>query len=807
MPPRILIWTFRKCLTAASLFLLTSAGPSQAAADNQTETVSKPATPPSQPSPQPNAVKITPYDVTINHAAAGQWTLLETDGALYAQEDALKEWRLIPPRGMAPMVYRRLRWLPLFVLPGYRARFDYNSQSVELEFSGAAFEGTELSDEQLKPPELSPIAPSAFLNYDISNTFTNSAASGSARNMGAMTELGLSLGYGTLVSSFFGNNLVSSDTTTAPKWTRLETTWAKDFPEKQLSMRLGDTSTHASMWGRTVYFGGFQIGSNFSLTPSFITYAIPTLGGTAATPSTVELYVNNVLRQTTNVGTGPFTINNFNQLTGAGDASVVVKDILGRETITTRSFFANSNLLAKDLTDWSLSIGKMRYNLGVANSDYRDTFTSLIYRRGVSNELTMEGRSDYSATRKALGLGMNAGLPFRSILQSAVALSQDNDYGRGQKLLLGLDQQSLDTGFGFKTIYASENYREIGFTATDVPYKREQNINYRHGFGKYGFLGLSYGKIAKYDGQDFNVYSASYSLRVGEKANLYFSYNRITGQTPGHSLGIALNIPLDNRKNATASYSNGSAGLDTYAGVTAPMDFDTGIAWRALAGHKSNSDFAEGGFSYQANKVYLAADMSSSSASQTLRLNAQGGLVAIDGGLYASKRLQDSYALVEVKDYSGVGVGLNNGSWTTTNSDGTALITRLQAYRTNSIRLNANDLPFSAELDSIEQQAVPAWRSGVKVTYPVRSGRGALIRIVLEDGQAAPAGAEVSLPNDSKEFFVARRGEAFVTGLSAKNRLTLKWKDQKCSLAFKLPDSQPDEILRVGPLTCKGVIR
>ena len=40
-----------------------------------------------------------------------------------------------------------------------------------------------------------------------------------------------------------------------------------------------------------------------------------------------------------------------------------------------------------------------------------------------------------------------------------------------------------------------------------------------------------------------------------------------------------------------------------------------------------------------------------------------------------------------------------------------------------------------AEIDNIEQIAVPPWRSGVKVVFPVRSGRAALLRIVLDNAQ------------------------------------------------------------------------
>jgi outer membrane usher protein len=95
----------------------------------------------------------------------------------------------------------------------------------------------------------------------------------------------------------------------------------------------------------------------------------------------------------------------------------------------------------------------------------------------------------------------------------------------------------------------------------------------------------------------------------------------------------------------------------------------------------------------------------------------------------------------------------------------------------------------------------------VKVKFPVRSGRGALIRIVLEDGEAAPPGAEVELAGDTKEFFVARRGEAFVTGMQAKNTLRLKWKGASCSFAVELAAGPADEIPRLGPFACKAVAR
>ena len=200
--------------------------------------------------------------------------------------------------------------------------------------------------------------------------------------------------------------------------------------------------------------------------------------------------------------------------------------------------------------------------------------------------------------------------------------------------------------------------------------------------------------------------------------------------------------------------------------------------------------------------------MFASSNQQTLRLGGRGGVALADGQVFAARQIEDSFAVVNVPGYPNVGIGFQGSSLTRTNAEGVAILPRLRAYDTNSIRLDPRELPINAELDNIEQIAVPASRSAVKVTFPVRSGRGALIKLLLDDGLPAPAGAEVELVGDRKEFFVARRGEAFVTGLRDRNQIRLKHNGGSCTVAVDLPPPGPDDaIARVGPLTCSGVTR
>ena len=741
-------------------------------------------------------------DVTINLAHAGPWMLLDKDGELYATAEILQQWRLVVPAGLDTVDFRGGSWTPLHALPGYRARFDFSTQSLELEFSPEAFITTQMQPNTASPVVLSKTAPAVFLNYDVAHTMTSRSGVAAERSTGALTEIGIAMGVGTLISSQLSRNLGSTDSTLPSEGLRLETTWTKDFQDKNLTVRLGDTSTRASLWGRNMFFGGVQIGKNFGLTPGFFSQPLPIISGSASSPGTVELYVNNALRQISNVPAGPFTVENFTQMTGAGEARVVVRDLLGRESVIVSPFFTSTQLLEKGLTDWSLNIGKERYNLGALSNDYRDSFSSGLFRYGVTKSLTLEGRAEWSRNLQTAGLGANSQIPWLGLGQAALAMSRDVTDRIGTKMLLGFDRQDSRNGFNARFVHARRDYRELGFGPTELPYKTEQALNIRHTLDDKASWGLSMARLESYDQGASKVMTGSYAMRVFERGSLIFSVTNVSGSQSGFSVGVSLLISQDGKRVTTASVTNTRMGSEGYAATTEPIGYESGVGWRVLAGHRVNENHAEAGLYYQGARGFLGADLAASGQTQTLRLNAQGAAVYMDGHVFASRRLQDSFALVHVPGYPNIGVGFQGESITQTNQDGFALLPRLAAYQTNTIRLNANDLPMSAELDNIEATAVPAWRSGVSIKFPVRTGQGALVKIITAQGDPVPAGAAVELVGDGKEFFVARRGEVFLTGLKHKNTVILKWEAHTCRATIDLPPVPDDQIIRLGPITC-----
>lgn len=132
-------------------------------------------------------------------------------------------------------------------------------------------------------------------------------------------------------------------------------------------------------------------------------------------------------------------------------------------------------------------------------------------------------------------------------------------------------------------------------------------------------------------------------------------------------------------------------------------------------------------------------------------------------------------------------------------------MTGLQPYSANQVRLNPSDVPLSAEIDSLEQVVVPRRRSAVTIGFAVRSGQAALITVRLQNGEPAPAGAEIEVPGDERRFPVGRGGQAFLTGLQREHLLSLHWKGASCQMPLVLTPTAPDDIARPSPLVCKGI--
>ena len=118
---------------------------------------------------------------------------------------------------------------------------------------------------------------------------------------------------------------------------------------------------------------------------------MPTISGSAAVPSTVDLFVDNARRFSGEVPAGPFQITNLPVVTGQGSARLVVRDVQGQEVVSESAFFASPQLLAEGLIDYALEAGFARRFYAIRSFDYDDRFMgSATLRYGLTDVLTVE---------------------------------------------------------------------------------------------------------------------------------------------------------------------------------------------------------------------------------------------------------------------------------------------------------------------------------------------------------------------------------------------------------------------------------
>ena len=158
--------------------------------------------------------------------------------------------------------------------------------------------------------------------------------------------------------------------------------------------------------------------------------------------------------------------------------------------------------------------------------------------------------------------------------------------------------------------------------------------------------------------------------------------------------------------------------------------------------------------------------------------------------------------MVRVPDYPNVQVYAENQPVARTDASGAALVPGLRPYEKNHLGIEQKDLPLDARIDALEVDAVPYYRSGYDVEFPVAKANGALLRIVAADGRPVPAGATVRIDGRAETFPVALDGQAYVTGLKQSNWIRATLPDGR-TCEFEVSYPQTDEPLPdLGSFVC-----
>ncbi len=722
--------------------------------------------------------------VVLRHLSGEWWLPIETLRSLRVRTTDHKQQEF---NGAA---YGGLnQWAPTQV------RFDDPSQSLQIDLPPEVFQTSQLKARRPYTAMRPSPGSGAFFNYDI---FLESSSGSLGRS--AFTEAGLALGSGVALASFafIHQPFLSSNL-------RLNTSYSVDRPEQLSTLKMGDTiSRPFTSLGRPVRFGGIQLSTNFLTQPGLVTVPVATLGGQAALPSTLDLYVNQVLQARTPLTPGPFSVTTAPLTSGDGEVMLKLTDIAGREEVISQRYYASTNLLAAGLSDFSLEAGALRKNFGLRSNDYGAFFTAGSYRRGISDRLTLEG--SVSAQQGGLfGLLGGVAAAFSGIGSGTLAFgASQSAAGAGLQMGLSFERRVQQHSFHLRTQRADANYRQTG---VEDPFSLRQldTAFYGYRIPEWGSLGLSWTQQKRNDSAPIAITNLSFSTRQTAWGSLIVSWVESRGAVSDRSLNLFWVLPMGSSKNASLLHASGSQNPDqTVFQMQKAPPMSEGWGYRLQAAHNAPQQAALVGQNQYGTARLEAAEFRGNTSS---RVGMTGAIVRFDGEWFATRRVDSSFGLVRMPGLSGVGVYVDNQLAARTNSQGYALLPRLAPYLKNNVSIDSSDLPLDVQIDELRVGPVPSYRSGVVIDFPVKIVAAATIQLRLADGHPVPAGALVSvngdaIPEDAR-FAVGYEGLTFLTGLETSNRLYVQWPGGSCLSEFT-HSPEKGQIPHLGAQLCQS---
>ena len=726
-----------------------------------------------------------------------QVILREKNNTLMFSAEGLRSLRVRLP-DTADLVAEGTNYYRLTSISGITWKLDESTLDLALAIPADAFDASSYEGQKAERNSATTPTWGGLLNYDLL-----------AQHSGGQTQEAGTFGLGVSGPLGVGNaDFLVRRADNVQSSLRLNSTWTYDRPEHIATLTLGDSISRAgSGWGQSVRFGGIQYATNFATQPGMVLLPQQTISGSAVVPSTVDVFINNSLVSRQPVPAGPFSIKNIPIMAGPGQMQVIVRDPLGREQIMTTSFFGSSYLIRAGLNDYSFEAGALRNNFGTQSNDYGDHFATGTWRRGFTPWLTGEAHGEFAQGGNHV-LGVSVALPLAKYgVMNATAATSSSERGRGALAGIGFVQQAGATGISVNVQRTNAAYWQLGQTPDRTAPKWVANasmgISLTHGAS----LGVGYFRQDYREANQPNVRLATAGLTFQLPRSIFAGLNASQSLTGEKDLtaGLFISIPMGPQGSGSISAQRSSTAYgSTVTGVASiqrSLPVGQGLGYQLQVQQDGNLQ-ASG--SYQNNVGTYSAQISSQQGEVAGQLSVQGSVLTAGGRVFASRSNNDSFALIHVPGFAKVRVYNSNQLAGLTDSQGYAIVPRLLAYQPNKLRIEEQDLPLDAQVSQLEQVAVPWYRSGVKVVFPVTRHLSAEMHVIDDQGQPILAGATARIEGSAEEFVVAENGRLYLSGITEHNRVIIQADERRCLLEFSFKPSA-DPLQDLGTLTCKGV--
>lgn len=597
-------------------------------------------------------------------------------------------------------------------------------------------------------------------------------------------------------------------------YVRYDTSFRHDNEQDVLSWVAGDFISGALSWSNSVRMGGIQVSRDFTLRPDIVTYPLPSFSGSAAVPTTADLFINGYKSSSTNLQSGPFTITDTPYINGAGEAVLVTTDALGRQISTTLPFYVANTLLGVGLSDFSASAGALRRDYGHRSFSYGPAGISASYRYGATNFLTLEGHVEGARSLAMLGVGSVLQLGRWGVFSGSFSASgkqgeSGNQYSVGYQYnnaVLSLNAQHIQRDNAFRNLALYDTYTAPADNAQPIFALSRSSTQYSAALslGRYGSLGAAYFDIQSFADDRTRLFNLSWNKNVWHNSNLSVTASHDPANN-SWTTALSLQIPFGALSSATLSYERNAAGQHVQQlSYTQSVPSDGGFGWNvAYSRQHPASDYQQASLSWRNEHVQLQGGAYGSSGKYTQWGNVTGSLVTMDGHWLAANKINDAFVVVSTLGYPGMSVNYEHQPVGKTDQEGYLLIPNVPSYYSANYGIDTLNLPVDVVVAKTQAQVAVRRHSGYMVAFPIQQQQAASIILVDDQGKPLPVSSLVTRTGYPATY-VGWDGLVYLEKITQNDRLQVKTPaGQSCQALIRLPDVRTHKLQTYGPFTCK----
>jgi outer membrane usher protein len=296
--------------------------------------------------------------------------------------------------------------------------------------------------------------------------------------------------------------------------------------------------------------------------------------------------------------------------------------------------------------------------------------------------------------------------------------------------------------------------------------------------------------------------SAAWSRSAFAQSQVFVTAFADVSNRQNYGAFVGISIPIGDYGAVSTGATTSRSGTSLTTDASRPLTADPGsYGWR-VRDSEGAVVARSAAASYRSSVATVQAGVEQSQKNVVQGMAQIDGAVAtVGGGVFASNRIDDSFAVVDA-GAPGVPVLYENRPAGETNSSGKLLVPNLRAYGKNKISIDPKGLGVNDEVETVEDVVAPADRSGVLVSFKTKTDvQSAVVILAGPDGKPLAVGSRGKLDGSDADFVVGYDGRAFVKDLKGANSVTVILEKGECHATFDYT-AAADRQVSIGPVSC-----